>query len=63
MKHKGATKLIEDRGGCRIVAEALGWPYTTVHTYHRSDEVPDYRHGLIAALPKRKREQPRKRAA
>lgn len=62
MKLTGATKLIDERGGCGVVSEALGWPYTTVHTFYRTDEVPDYRHGAIKALPKVPRPS-RKKAA
>lgn len=63
MKLTGATKLIDDRGGCREVASVLNWPYTTVHTFYRTDEIPDYRHAAIAALPKKRRPDQRRKAA
>ncbi len=63
MKISGATKLIDDRGGCRAVSEALGWPYTTVHTFYRTDEVPDYRLAALKALPRVKRQPATKKAA
>lgn len=47
----GAEKLIEDRGGYRVVAALLGWPPTTVHTFVRLDRAPQYRWDAIAALP------------
>lgn len=48
---KGARQLIEDRGGRAKVRDALGWPYTTVDTFHRNDQAPKYRWDAIAALP------------
>ncbi len=59
MKVTGATKLIDDRGGCLAISEALNWPYTTVHTYYRTDKMPDYRRAAIEALPKKKRPEAR----
>ena len=47
----GARQLIEDRGGCAAVSKALGWPYTTVHTFHRNDQAPKYRWDAIMPLP------------
>jgi hypothetical protein len=47
----GARQLIDARGGFRVVARALGWPATTVHTYCRTDKAPRHRWDAIAALP------------
>ena len=54
MQMQGAAKLIGQRGGYRMVAGALGWPPTTVHTYCRTDSAPNYRWAAIKALPKLK---------
>lgn len=51
MQIEGAKKLIDERGGYRVVADALKWPKTTVHTFHRTDRAPDYRWSAIEALP------------
>jgi hypothetical protein len=59
MQIEGAKKLIDERGGYRAVADALKWPKTTVHTFHRNDRAPDYRWSAIEALPAPK---PRKAA-
>ena len=47
----GACRLIDDRGGFRVVARALHWPATTVHYYCRTDRAPRHRWDAIAALP------------
>jgi hypothetical protein len=55
--------LINSRGGCKTVSNKLGWPYTTVHTWHRLNTMPDYRRQLIATLPVvEKDEQPAAKA-
>jgi len=67
----GAKQLINDRGGYRAVADALGWPITTVHTFFRADQAPKYRWDTMAALPplgatkktKRRRSPAEQRAA
>lgn len=51
MQIDGAKKLIDERGGYVAVADALKWPKTTVHTFHRNDRAPDYRWSAIEALP------------
>jgi hypothetical protein len=55
MKISGAKKLIDSRGGYRLVAEKLRWPLSTVHTFYRNDQAPDYRWSIIEALPKQKK--------
>ena len=68
----GAIKLIDDRGGCRVVAAALDWPYTTVHTFYRTNKAPKYRWNAIRSLPlvekaarrkRRRTTEPTRRAA
>ena len=59
----GAAALIEERGGCMAVSKALGWPYTTVHTFHRQDTAPKYRWDIIKALPKKAKRRQQKREA
>lgn len=65
----GAKALIDDRGGYRTVAETLGWPLSTVHTFLRTDQAPKYRWDAIAALPIVEKKvcdgepQPKRRAA
>lgn len=51
MQISGAKKLIDRRGGYRVVADKLGWPLTTVHTFYRTDRAPQYRWDAIEALP------------
>lgn len=51
MQIEGAKKLIDERGGYRVVADTLKWPPTTVHTFFRHDRAPDYRWDAIKALP------------
>ena len=48
---KGAKNLIDARGGYRQVADALGWPLSTVNTFVRNDAAPKYRWDAIVALP------------
>jgi hypothetical protein len=48
---RGAKALINKRGGAKAVSAALGWPYTTVHTFVRHNCAPKYRWDVIAALP------------
>lgn len=63
MQIEGAKKLIDERGGYRVVAEALKWPKSTVHTFYRHDRAPDYRWGAIEALPAPKARKAKKRKA
>lgn len=55
MRVQGATKLIDERGGYLAVANALGWPPTTVHTFRRNNSAPAYRWDAIKALPKKRK--------
>ncbi len=63
MQIEGARRLINDRGGYRVVAASLKWPKTTVHTFHRNDRAPDYRWTAIEALPSKPRKSKKRKAA
>lgn len=63
MPEPSPKDLIDSRGGVTIVSEKLGWPYTTVHTWHRLDTMPDYRRQLIATLPAVEKPTKRRKAA
>lgn len=59
-------RLIDERGGYVAVANALGWPKTTVHTWWRLEKIPEYRRPLVESLPvqpKPKKPRKPKRAA
>lgn len=45
-----ARQLIDSRGGVFIVSEALGWPYSTVHTWYLTNKMPSYRRAPIIGL-------------
>ncbi len=58
MANPNVKKIIDDRGGYRVVAEALSKalghrvPPTTVHAWWRKEEFPAWRVAAVLALPK-----------
>lgn len=59
MAETTARQLIDSRGGCRHIAETLGWKLSTVNTWYRTNKLPEYRARIVGTLPLKNPPPPR----